>query len=201
MAICCGWVIDPPPYVSGSPCWPCRSSPCRGSGAARCRTGRSACRSGCRTGSRSSGSTARRSSRSALVRVVGRVEPGDQAVLERQVTRGRAHAAGGVGRGARAVVALGQVRVALLEEGPLVLVLGDVVAPPLVHVLVVERAEADRAALERDLGLHLLGEAHRGRPMITPLALNGNGPLNVVWKFMMSSCIARIAALVAFRAG
>ena len=75
--------------------------------------------------------------------VVGRVEAVDQAVVERRVTRGRADAAGGVRRRARGVVALGQVRVALLEEGPLVLVLGDVVAPPLVHVLVVQRVQTD----------------------------------------------------------
>ena len=37
-----------------------------------------------------------------------------------------------------------------------------------------------------------------GRPMMTPLALNGNGPLNGVWKFMMSSCWSMIALLVAF---
>ena len=36
--------------------------------------------------------------------------------------------------------------------------------------------------------------------MITPLVLNGNGPLNGVWKFVMSSCMSMIALLVALRA-
>ena len=39
-----------------------------------------------------------------------------------------------------------------------------------------------------------------GRPMITPLVENGNGPLNGVWKFVMSSCMSMTALLVSLRA-
>ena len=56
------------------------------------------------------------------------------------------------------------------------------------HVLVGERAGADR--LPAGLGNVILvcissAKLTEGRPTITPLALNGNGPLNVAWKFMM----------------
>ena len=40
-----------------------------------------------------------------------------------------------------------------------------------------------------------------GRPITTPLVLNGNGPFNGVWKFVMSSCISMMALLVSLVAG
>ncbi len=39
-----------------------------------------------------------------------------------------------------------------------------------------------------------------GRPMITPLVVNGNGPLKRLLEVVMSSCVCMIAALVILRA-
>src|SRR5215475_15931774 len=89
---------------------------------------------------------------------VARVELLDQAALERAPAGLRAGPSGlGLG-GPGGEQELAQRRQALLEEGQVVAGLAHVVAPPLVHVLVVQGVGVDLAAGEGDHRLHLLLE-------------------------------------------
>src|SRR4029077_5295679 len=101
--------------------------------------------------------------RARRVVVAGAVEPSDQARLEGR-TAGHARR-----RATRRVEVLAKGGEAFLPPCEVERGLGDVVAEPLVHVLVVERAQrgagraADLAAREGDLALHLLLERGRRR--------------------------------------
>src|SRR6185369_17669995 len=82
----------------------------------------------------------------------------DQARVERGRTSRSVQAAGCSRRSASVEQVFAESGHAFLEEGQVVVALGDAVTPPLVHVLVVERIEVDLTTLEGDHGLHLFLE-------------------------------------------
>ena len=115
-------------------------------------------------------------------RPVVRVEPVVQARVERGVAGRRAEPARGDRRGARRGQVLADRRPAFLPEGEVEGGLGDVVAEPLVHVLVVERPRSRRPPIEPPAKVILpcisSSKLADGVPTTIPSVVSGHGPLN-----------------------